>query len=232
MKFFPFPGKLSVRAVIIKNKNMDNQQNEAIESYRKIDLKNVIEIFIRRKKMIFGLALAGAAVAFLAGWQLFNYQASAVMEIGSLAMIDQENKGVSFVAVESPLAVKEKIKKFVYGIDAWGEKEQSLPEIEALYAPNTNIIQIVARSRSLVHAKKYLDTVCREIISQHQEKSVRQQADFGLIKISDTQIIKTTEISHPNIIMIAINAVAVAIFSAVLGMFLALTADWWCREEK
>ena len=83
---------------------MENQSNRAVSDYEEIDLKDVVKILIKRKKMIFGLALAGAAIVAALNLQSVAYRAEAVMEIGSLASKSCDNgAGIDLISVESPL---------------------------------------------------------------------------------------------------------------------------------
>ena len=212
---------------------MENQSNRAVSDYEEIDLKDVVKILIKRKKMIFGLALAGAAIVAALNLQSVAYRAEAVMEIGSLASKSCDNgAGIDLISVESPLAVKEKIERGIYGAIARQKTGIAMaPEVKVSYVKETNIINLTVENSHPEKLKEYLSFFCEEVFEDHRQKSEIWQTALGLVKIGDTKVIRTEE-SGPIRSNVALNAAFAALISLFLGIFLALMIDWWNNSKN
>jgi uncharacterized protein involved in exopolysaccharide biosynthesis len=210
---------------------MENQQNKIAADYEEIDLRDVIKVLLKRKKMILGLMLAAAAITAIVGLRApEKYRAETAIEIGNLAVVGESNgaKAAIFSAVESSASLKEKIERGVFDFAA-REKTgiDSAPVVKASFAPNTNIVIISAEGVEPEKLKSYLAAIVEEIVADHQKKSDNLCQTMGLVKASQTAIVKAPQVLVPIKPNIAINAAVAAIAGAFLGIFWALAANWW-----
>jgi len=206
---------------------MENQQNKIAADYEEIDLRDVIRVLLKRKKMILGLMLAAAAITAIVGLRApEKYRAETAVEIGNLAVVGEAGgiKPVVLAPIESPANLKEKIEQGVFDFAARKKTGiDPVPVVRASFAPNTNIVVISAEGVEPEKLKDYLVAMTEKIIADHQKKS---QA-LELVKASETAVVKLPQISAPIKLNIAINTAVAAIAGAFLGIFWALAANWW-----
>jgi len=135
---------------------MENQSNRAVSDYEEIDLKDVVKILIKRKKMIFGLALAGAVIAAaITAISPKIYSITMLMENGKIIRNEAEQ------SVESVLATKEKIENGVYG---------GFSQMKITAAKDSNNLLFRIESGDPQEAKKNFEEIAAAVIADQQKE--------------------------------------------------------------
>jgi len=179
---------------------MNSKQTRSDEEYEEVDLRDVIRILLKRKKIVIGMTLA-AVFAVLAVNFIFpkNSQVDAIIEVGSLENngdIDPEKENL--VLIEPMLQTKEKIDKDIYGARArekLGYRE--MPEIKAMNTKGTSIIYLSIQSAEPEKSKTYLAAVCDEIIAEHGKKSesVKSSLESKILQ-TEEELAKLKEVAE------------------------------------
>jgi capsular polysaccharide biosynthesis protein len=135
---------------------MENQSNKISSDYEEIDLRDVVKILMKRKKMIFGLALAGAVIAAaITAAAPKIYSTTMLMENGKIIRNEAEQP------VESVLATKEKIESGVYG---------DFSQMKITAAKDSNNLLFHIESGDPQEAKKIFEKIATAVIADQQKE--------------------------------------------------------------
>lgn len=144
---------------------MENQLNRNVSDYEEIDLRDAVKVLMKRKKMIFGLALAGAAIAVSI--------TAASPKIYSIAMLMENGKivrGTAEQPIESVLATKEKIENGVYG---------DFSQVKVVAAKDSNNLLFRVESADPQGAKNDLGEIAAAIAADRQKEIVIFREDIA-----------------------------------------------------
>ncbi len=145
---------------------MENQTIQNNDS-EEIDLRQMVEVLLKRKKIIILFTVIAALAALLVSLVMPKvYKTSLALEIGTIS-----KDGSSFQLIEETKQVVGKINNDVYGSairQKLGISQNDYPKITAIDATDTNIITLFAESSNPDIAKKVLDEINDQIISSQQ----------------------------------------------------------------
>jgi len=145
---------------------MENQTIQNNDS-EEIDLRQMVEVLLKRKKIVILFTVIAALAALLVSLVMPKvYKTSLALEIGTIS-----KDGSSFQLIEETKQVVGKINNDVYGSairQKLGISQNDYPKITAIDAANTNIITLFAESSNPDMAKKVLDEISVQIISSQQ----------------------------------------------------------------
>lgn len=179
---------------------MTNQENnshifqEAQED--EIDLRQVAETLMRRKKVIFGVALAALIAAFVVSLILpKTYEIKTALEIGEIVtsleigeIVTSDTKEV----IENPAQLQGKIEQDLYGPVVRQELdigEQDYPKIKVDNLKDTNTIFISASSSRVDETKKIFEKVNESILNDHEGKlGIAKKESESRIEIEEKNI--------------------------------------------
>lgn len=172
---------------------MANQENSsrvidnAIQE-EEIDLRQLAEVLLRRKKLIFGITLAAAIVALVASFVLpKGYEIKTVLEIGTIDVSGAPE------TLESSAQLKEKIGYGVYSTIVCREmqiSQREFPKIKVENSKDTNIIFFSTESTELEKTKIIFEKINELILAGHIQKFEVANKDLYVqieIKKKDTE---------------------------------------------
>ncbi|HOX29965.1 MAG TPA: Wzz/FepE/Etk N-terminal domain-containing protein [Candidatus Paceibacterota bacterium] len=147
---------------------MDGQNTNKIQEYEEIDLREVVDFFIKNKRFILTSAVLFGVLAFIVSSALPKvYKIDSALEIGLVG------EGETMAAIEDPVQLKDKIDKDIYG-QAAREKlsisEKDFPKLKAQNTDKTRILYISTESSETERAKKVLEEINSIIIDNHQNR--------------------------------------------------------------
>jgi LPS O-antigen subunit length determinant protein (WzzB/FepE family) len=137
----------------------ENQCSKNVSEYEEIDLRDVTNTLIRRKKIIVFCAAAGLAAALVANAVLPRiYRAQTKIEVGSF----EESAGKT-VPLADIAQLKDGIEQGVYGPGG----ESSCP-LKAVAATGSNIVAVTAECADPAAAKDAVSEVAQAIVAEHE----------------------------------------------------------------
>ena len=138
----------------------ENQCSKSVSEYEEIDLRDVFNVLIRKKKIIVFCAAAGLAAALVANAVLPRvYRAQTKIEVGSFE--ESAGKAVSLADVAQ---LKDKIEQGAYGAN-----DKSSCTLKAAAASGSNVIAVTAECADPSAAKNLLSQVAQNIIAEHDK---------------------------------------------------------------
>lgn len=138
----------------------ENQYSESVSEYEEVDLRDVFNVLIRKKKIIVFCAAAGLAAALVANAVLPRvYRAQTKIEVGSFE--ESAGKAVSLADVAQ---LKDKIEQGAYGAN-----DKSSCTLKAAAASGSNVIAVTAECADPSAAKNLLSQVAQNIIAEHDK---------------------------------------------------------------
>jgi Chain length determinant protein len=138
----------------------ENQYSRNASEYEEIDLRDVFNVLIRKKKIIIFCAAAGLAAALVANAVSPRvYRAQTKIEVGSFE--ESAGKAVSLADVAQ---LKDKIEQGAYGAN-----DESSCILKATAASGSNVVAITAECADPSPAKNLLSQVAQNIIADHDK---------------------------------------------------------------
>ncbi|MFZ3099920.1 MAG: Wzz/FepE/Etk N-terminal domain-containing protein [Minisyncoccales bacterium] len=138
----------------------ENQYSRSVSEYEEIDLRDVFNVLIRKKKIIIFFAAAGLTAALVANAVLPRiYRAQTKIEVGSFEM--SAGKAVSLADVAQ---LKDKIEQGAYGTN---DKSSCVLKTDA--ASGSNIITVTAECADSSAAKGVLSEIAQAVIAEHEK---------------------------------------------------------------
>jgi uncharacterized protein involved in exopolysaccharide biosynthesis len=138
----------------------ENQYSRNASEYEEIDLRDVFNVLIRKKKIIIFCAAAGLAAALVANAVSPRvYRAQTKIEVGSFE--ESAGKAVSLADVAQ---LKDKIEQGAYGAN-----DESSCILKATAASGSNVVAITAECADPSPAKNLLSQVAQNIIAEHDK---------------------------------------------------------------
>jgi len=138
----------------------ENQYSRNASEYEEIDLRDVFNVLIRKKKIIIFCAAAGLAAALAANAVSPRvYRAQTKIEVGSFE--ESAGKAVSLADVAQ---LKDKIEQGAYGAN-----DESSCILKATAASGSNVVAITAECADPSPAKNLLSQVAQNIIAEHDK---------------------------------------------------------------
>jgi len=138
----------------------ENQYSESVSEYEEVDLRDVFNVLIRKKKIIVFCAAAGLAAALVANAVLPRvYRAQTKIEVGSFE--ESAGKAVSLADVAQ---LKDKIEQGAYGAN-----DKSSCTLKAAAASGSNVVAVTAECADPSAAKNLLSQVAQNIIAEHDK---------------------------------------------------------------
>ena len=138
----------------------ENQYSRNASEYEEIDLRDVFNVLIRKKKIIVFCAAAGLAAALVANAVLPRvYRAQTKIEVGSFE--ESAGKAVSLADVAQ---LKDKIEQGAYGAN-----DKSSCTLKAAAASGSNVVAVTAECADPSAAKNLLSQVAQNIIAEHDK---------------------------------------------------------------
>jgi len=138
----------------------ENQYSRNASEYEEIDLRDVFNVLIRKKKIIIFCAAAGLAAALVANAvSPRTYRAQTKIEVGSFE--ESAGKAVSLADVAQ---LKDKIEQGAYGAN-----DESSCILKATAASGSNVVAITAECADPSPAKNLLSQVAQNIIADHDK---------------------------------------------------------------
>jgi len=145
----------------------ENQYSESVSEYEEVDLRDVFNVLIRKKKIIVFCAAAGLAAALVANAVLPRvYRAQIKIEAGSfeeLAGKVEESVGKTILLADIA-QLKDKIEQGAYGAN-----DKSSCTLKAAAASGSNVIAVTAECADPSAAKNLLSQVAQNIIAEHDK---------------------------------------------------------------
>jgi len=144
---------------------MENQLNKNVSDYEEIDLRDAVKVLMKRKKMIFGLALAGAVIAAaITAAAPKTYSITMLMENGKII------RGATEQPIESVLATKEKVENGVYG---------DFSQVKVVAAKDSNNLLFGVESADPQGAKNDLEKIAAALAADQQKEIVIFREDIA-----------------------------------------------------
>jgi len=138
----------------------ENQYSKSVSEYEEIDLRDVFNVLIRKKKIIIFCAAAGLAAALVANAVSPRvYRAQTKIEVGSFE--ESAGKAVSLADVAQ---LKDKIEQGAYGAN-----DKSSCTLKAAAASGSNVVAVTAECADPSAAKNLLSQVAQNIIAEHDK---------------------------------------------------------------
>ncbi|HOI97562.1 MAG TPA: Wzz/FepE/Etk N-terminal domain-containing protein [Candidatus Pacearchaeota archaeon] len=138
----------------------ENQYSRSVSEYEEIDLRDVFNVLIRKKKIIIFCAAAGLTAALVANAVLPRiYRAQTKIEVGSFEM--SAGKAVSLADVAQ---LKDKIEQGAYGTN-----DKSSCVLKTAAASGSNIIAVTAECADSSAAKDVLSEIAQAVIAEHEK---------------------------------------------------------------
>jgi len=145
----------------------ENQYSESVSEYEEVDLRDVFNVLIRKKKIIVFCAAAGLAAALVANAVLPRvYRAQIKIEAGSFeepAGKVEESVGKTILLADIA-QLKDKIEQGAYGAN-----DKSSCTLKAAAASGSNVIAVTAECADPSAAKNLLSQVAQNIIAEHDK---------------------------------------------------------------
>jgi len=145
----------------------ENQYSRNASEYEEIDLRDVFNVLIRKKKIIIFCAAAGLAAALVANAVLPRvYRAQIKIEAGSFeepAGKVEESVGKTILLADIA-QLKDKIEQGAYGAN-----DKSSCTLKAAAASGSNVIAVTAECADPSAAKNLLSQVAQNIIAEHDK---------------------------------------------------------------
>jgi len=145
----------------------ENQYSRSVSEYEEIDLRDVFNVLIRKKKIIVFCAAAGLAAALVANAVLPRvYRAQIKIEAGSFeepAGKVEESVGKTILLADIA-QLKDKIEQGAYGAN-----DKSSCTLKAAAASGSNVIAVTAECADPSAAKNLLSQVAQNIIAEHDK---------------------------------------------------------------
>jgi uncharacterized protein involved in exopolysaccharide biosynthesis len=141
--------------------------------YKETDLREIILILEKRKKLIFSVTLAAAALAFLISSTMpKTYLVNTSLQIGTIVGEASVNQNVAERAIESVDQIKDKKNKDIYGVlvrQKLGIDQEKYPEIAIEVGKGTAIVSFSTESSDVEFTKKVFRELNETIIASHQK---------------------------------------------------------------
>ena len=138
----------------------ENQYSRNASEYEEIDLRDVFNVLIRKKKIIIFCAAAGLAAALVANAVSPRvYRAQTKIEVGSF----EESAGKAIPLVDIAQS-KDKIEQGAYGAN-----DESSCILKAAAASGSNVVAVTAECANPSAAKNLLSQVAQNIIAEHDK---------------------------------------------------------------
>ena len=138
----------------------ENQYSKSVSEYEEVDLRDVFNVLIRKKKIIVFCAAAGLAAALVANAVLPRvYRAQIKIEAGSFE--EPAGKAIPLVDIAQS---KDKIEQGAYGAN-----DKSSCTLKAAAASGSNVIAVTAECADPSAAKNLLSQVAQNIIAEHDK---------------------------------------------------------------
>ncbi len=145
----------------------ENQYSKSVSEYEEVDLRDVFNVLIRKKKIIVFCAAAGLAAALVANAVLPRvYRAQIKIEAGSFeepAGKVEESVGKTILLADIA-QLKDKIEQGAYGAN-----DKSSCTLKAAAASGSNVIAVTAECADPSAAKNLLSQVAQNIIAEHDK---------------------------------------------------------------
>jgi len=145
----------------------ENQYSESVSEYEEVDLRDVFNVLIRKKKIIVFCAAAGLAAALVANAVLPRvYRAQIKIEAGSFeepAGKVEESVGKTILLADIA-QLKDKIEQGAYGAN-----DKSSCTLKAAAASGSNVVAVTAECADPSAAKNLLSQVAQNIIAEHDK---------------------------------------------------------------
>ena len=146
----------------------EKQCSKDIYEYEEIDLRELAEVLMRRKRVIFAVVLVAVVAALAVSFALpKNYEIRTALEIGTIVGSEARQ------ALEDSVQLQEKIDNDVYGHIARREleiAEQDYPKIKVDNLKDTNTIFVSTESSKTDEAQKIFEKINALILSEHEQK--------------------------------------------------------------
>lgn len=138
----------------------ENQYSRNASEYEEIDLRDVFNVLIRKKKIIIFCAAAGLVAALVANAVSPRvYRAQTKIEVGSF----EESAGKAIPLVDIAQS-KDKIEQGAYGAN-----DESSCILKAAAASGSNVVAVTAECANPSAAKNLLSQVAQNIIAEHDK---------------------------------------------------------------
>ena len=138
----------------------ENQYSRNASEYEEIDLRDVFNVLIRKKKIIIFCAAAGLAAALVANAVSPRvYRAQTKIEVGSFE--ESAGKAIPLVDIAQ---LKDKIEQGAYGAN-----DESSCILKAAAASGSNVVAVTAECADPSAAKNLLSQVAQNIIAEHDK---------------------------------------------------------------
>ncbi len=145
----------------------ENQCSRSVSEYEEIDLRDVFNVLIRKKKIIIFCAAAGLAAALAANAVSPRvYRAQTKIEVGSFgesAGKFEESVGKTILLADIA-QLKDKIEQGAYGAN-----DESSCTLKAAAASGSNIIAVTAECADSSAAKDVLSEIAQAVIAEHEK---------------------------------------------------------------
>lgn len=145
----------------------ENQYSRNASEYEEIDLRDVFNVLIRKKKIIIFCAAAGLAAALVANAVSPRvYRAQTKIEVGSFgesAGKFEESVGKTILLADIA-QLKDKIEQGAYGAN-----DESSCTLKAAAASGSNIIAVTAECADSSAAKDVLSEIAQAVIAEHEK---------------------------------------------------------------
>lgn len=145
----------------------ENQCSKSVSEYEEIDLRDVFNVLIRKKKIIIFCAAAGLAAALAANAVSPRvYRAQTKIEVGSFgesAGKFEESVGKTILLADIA-QLKDKIEQGAYGAN-----DESSCTLKAAAASGSNIIAVTAECADSSAAKDVLSEIAQAVIAEHEK---------------------------------------------------------------
>lgn len=145
----------------------ENQYSRSVSEYEEIDLRDVFNVLIRKKKIIIFCAAAGLTAALVANAVSPRvYRAQTKIEVGSFgesAGKFEESVGKTILLADIA-QLKDKIEQGAYGAN-----DESSCTLKAAAASGSNIIAVTAECADSSAAKDVLSEIAQAVIAEHEK---------------------------------------------------------------
>jgi capsular polysaccharide biosynthesis protein len=139
---------------------MENQSNRAVSDYEEIDLRDVFDTLVRKKKIIIFCAAAGLAAALVANAVSPRvYRAQMKIGVGSF----EESAG-KVIPLADIAQLKDKIEQGVYG-----SSDNSSCALKVAATSGSNILAVTAECADSLASKNLLWQTAENIIVEHDK---------------------------------------------------------------
>lgn len=165
---------------ILQKRNQDDFNEE-------VDLRELIQVLIRGKRVIFAVVLVAAIAALAINAILPKvYEVKTALEIGTIVTVDAQE------ALENSIQLQGKIDNDVYGYIARRElqiSEYDYPKIKVNNLKDTNTIFISTQSPKIEDTKKIFSRINALILADHGQKLEIAKKEFkSRIEIEEKNI--------------------------------------------